>query len=964
MTPGSRRLRTLLAVLLADAGAVVSLDRLVELLWAGHPPGDPRNTVQTYVSRLREALGNEAPLVTRSPGYVLDVTPEQVDALRFEQLLASARDRRDDPHEARRLLDEALSLWRGPAYAEFADDVAHGEALRLDELRLVAVEEQAAARLALGEGAALAGDLRAELAAHPLRERLVELSMAALATAEQVSEALAVYRSHRQLLADETGLEVSPALRDLEARILAGDLSRSGPTGRLAVGGRDDASADPAIPVVATSLVGRDRELADVRAALRRDRIVTLAGTGGIGKTRLAVEVASAEHRAGRGGVGWVELAPVADPDTVDRAVASALGVDLAGGAPREVLLAALAGRRMLLVLDNAEHLVEAVASLVDDIRRGCPQVRVLTTSRERLAVEGERVVAVAPLDLAVARDGAMSPSVQLFLDRAATAAGPTGLQEQLPVVAEICRELEGLPLAIELAAARVRAVAPDDLLAALRDGVTATLGHRRGRPERHRDLWAVVDWSYRLLDEEERRLFERLSVFAGTFSAPVAHEVCAPDAWGRAETIERLGALAERSLVVGPGAAHRDGGYRLLRPLRTFARQRLADRGEADELAARHAAVHVEAVERAAGPPLTDAGRRWLEAALDDLRGVARRARLTRDGRLLGRLVAATYRFDYWRPGGELHGWAYDALALEGTERTPTAPQVHAAAAVLAWKRGDLADARRLAEAGTRLGAGADDPARAVAFDALGDVANFEGRLDEAEDAFREEERLARLADDPDGRVLGLASAALVLAYGGRVEESLAEVEAAARLAAAAGPAARAFVRYVHGECLAETEPGRAIDLVDEAAELADACGAWFVAGVARVTAASVRARHDQPSRALPAFAEVLRHWRRSGSWTQQWTTLRNLAELLVRLGADEPAVTVATAVESQHSATPVFGAGSDRLERSMARARHRLGEEAFATARARGASLPPHEAVAFALTAIREAAPQGAPA
>lgn len=941
---GSPRQRTLLAVLLAEAGKVVSVDTLADALWGDAQPADPRNAIQTYVARLREKLGDDAPVVTRAPGYALEVEAEQVDALRFEALLGQSRRRRDEPAVVRDLLDEALSLWRGPAYAEFPDGVPRTEALRLAEQRLAAVEERAAARLALGEAADLVGELDAAVAEEPLRERLVGLLMEALAVVGRQPQALEAYRRYRDRLADETGLDPSPALRDLESRILRGELAGTVPA--TAVSRAPPAAS--AVPATPTSLVGRDADIADIRQLLGRRRVVTLTGSGGVGKTRLATEVARAVESDG-GEVAWVDLAPVTDPAAVEHVVAAALRVDLVGQQPPlDALLSALEARAVLVVLDNCEHLLAAVAPLVEQVERRCPPVRMLATSRERLAVDGEWVRAVAPLAVPVddtSADG--GDAVRLFLERAEAAGGRPDRPEALPVVAAICRQLDGLPLAIELAAARTGALGLEDLRAAL-DTDAAAAGQRRGDTARHRDLWAVADWSYRLLDEDEQRLFERLGVFAGAFAVEEAHAVCAEEGHSRAVTVHLLAGLAERSLLTVEGS----GRYRMLRPLRAFARQRLADRGALSAVADRHAAVLTARAEQAAGPPLTDEGRRWLEAALDDLREARHRAQLTGDAALLGRLVAALYRFDYWRPGGELIGWADAALDVDGIDDEPTAPQVYAAAAAAAWRRGDLDRARALAVRGTELGTGPDDPARAFALEALGDTASFAGRLADAEAAFRESARVARFGGDPDSEVLGLASAGLVLAYAGRVAEGTAVADAAADLAPQAGPGARAFARYAQGECRAETAPDEAVVLVEEAAVLARDCGAWFVEGVARVTAASVRGRQGDRAAALRAFGEEIRRWRRSGNWTQQWTTLRNLADLLVALDADEPAVAIAAAAES--SAGPTFGPESDRLGRALTTARARLGDDAYEAARSRGRRLSGPDAVDLALAAI----------
>ena len=957
----SARQRTLLARLLVDAGQVVPVDALVDALWGDEPPTDPRNAVQTYVARLRETLGADVPLRTLSPGYLLDVGPEEVDAQRFEWLLAQTPRLPSQPEVTCARLDEALGLWRGPAYAEFADDLARAEALRLEERRLVALEQRAACRLVLGEAADVAGELEALVADHPWRERFVELQMRALAVLGRDSDALAAYRAYRERLAGETGLEPSQPLDELEGAILRGGLAgHVEPAAPRPAPPRPQAGTRP--PVV-TSLVGRDAEVDAVWAALRTHRLVTLTGPGGVGKTRIAAEVAT---DAGSGDAGpveeeivWVDLAALADAGPVPHAVASAAGVDLAHGQPASgetvgTLTEALAGRRLLVVLDNAEHLLEAVAPLAHELVHRASPVRVLATSRERLAVDGEHVLPVAPLPSEADDEDTGPPAaVRLFLERAAPAGAD--VRAEMERVEEICRQLDGLPLAIELAAARAGAVPLAELQAALAQDAPGVVGVRRGQPERHRDLWAVLDWSYRLLDTPTRRLFERLSVFAGAFGVDEAHAVCAPEHQRRADTVAQLAELAERSLLTRArdvtGAAR---CYRMLRPVRAVARQRLADSGDAADVAARHAAAMIARAERAAGPPLTEAGRRWLEAALDDLRAARRRAWLTGDAVGLARLVTAVFWFDYWRPGTELLGWADDVLEMVGDDPEAAGPQAHAAAATAAWMGGDLPRARRLAEQAMALGSGPDDPANVLSLEAAGDVAFFEGRLADAEATFDELVWLARHLEDTDVEANALGAVALARAYMGGITEAVETADQADRVATHAGPAVRAFARYARGECRAESEPDAALELVEEAVELAASCGAWFVEGVARLTAATLRARHDDPAAAAPAYAELLRHWRRSGDWTQQWTTLRNVAELLVRLEVHEPAVVVAAAADADPSAPPTFGTESDRLERALTTAATRLDTERFDDAHALGQHLRSHEVVAVALEAI----------
>lgn len=958
-----RRQATLLVTLLANTGRTVPLDSLTDALWGEHPPRQPRNAIQTHVARLRALLGDVG-IATRSSGYVLEIADDDLDATRFDVLVDRARRTTDDPAAVRELLDEALALWRGRAFDGF-DEVAGAEAHRLEERRLLAIEERARAGIVLGDHDEVAAELDALIVTHPFRDRLVELHARALAAADRVADALKSLRELRERLADEAGLDLPQRLRDLERQLLRGEHAPAAPTTERST------PSSPSLPVTSTSLVGRAGMLASVTATLFQHRVVTLTGPGGVGKTRLAAELAwglhdgtAASSHSGADGappwdeVTWIELAPITDPTAVEHVIAQGVEVDLSAGTgtPRERLIAALAGRRLLLVVDNAEHLLDAAAELLDGLQRHAPQVRLLVTSRERLAIEGEHVVAIPPLDTVGAVDGDQpgpTTAGQLFLDRAGITA-PSA--EELATIHAICAELDGLPLAIELAAARYGALPLDDLLAALRDDLEVVVGQRRGM-ERHRDLWAVVDWSYRLLDPPEQQLFAALSVHAGSFSVDQAHEVGAPEGQQRSTTLLQLATLTEASLVSRQGEALRGGGaaYRLLRPLRAFARQQLADRGDRSAVERRHTATVAAAVERAAGPPLTAAGQREIEELLDDLREVRRRAVHLGDDATVGRLVAASYRFDYWRSGAELLTWAEDLVDAEVIAAARTGPPVYAAAATASWRRGDLHRARSLAERGTRLGAGHDDPSRAPAYEALGDATFFSGELDQARVAYQEEVRLARIGRDPDAEVIGLTGLALISAYRGDVASAIAEADAAGEAARTAGPAARAFARYVQGECRAESEPEAALPLVDEALGLARACDARFVEGVAWLTAATLRARHHDPRAAIADHVGLLEHWRRSGDRTQQWTTLRNVADLLSALGDDEAAVMIATASEAEATASPTFGGEAERLHAVVSTARRRLDDASLIRCEERGRHLSTEQVIDLALARLR---------
>ena len=520
--PGAKE-RSLLALLLLHAGRVVSADRLLAELWGERLPEDPANALQTRVAKLRRALGQAGArglLASRRPGYVLEVAPEQVDVHRFERLLAEAR-RTAVTAGASGRFEEALALWRGPALADFANEgFAQAEIGRLEELRLVAVEGRLDTELAAGNHAELVGELEALAAAHPLRERFRAQLMVAMYRSGRQADALAAYRAARAVLAGELGIDPSPELRQLEQAILVQDPSLAAP----------EPLAGPAgnLPSRLTSFVGRRADLERVQRLLAGRRLVTLTGPGGVGKTSLALAAAAAAGRH-RGGVWLVELASLADPSLVATVVAGALELrDTLGGVagqaplpPLERLVQFAQEGDRLLVLDNCEHLVQACAELAETLLRAAPGLRILATSRERLGVPGEALWPVAPLELP---GEALSPEalagfdvVRLFLDRAAAVRPGFALDAATaPAVARICRRLDGLPLAVELAAARVRSLPVTEIAARLDDRLALLTGGPRTAASRQQALRATLDWSYRLLAEPERRLFSRLAVFAG----------------------------------------------------------------------------------------------------------------------------------------------------------------------------------------------------------------------------------------------------------------------------------------------------------------------------------------------------------------------------------------------------------------------------------------------------------------
>src|SRR5215213_7659335 len=496
--PRRRKQRALLALLLLRAGEMVTVDEAVDALWGGRPPPTARNVVQGHVATLRKLLGRDR-IATRESGYTLRLEEDELDLHRFERLLSDVRGR--PPREQAELLAEALALFRGAPLQDFRyDEFARAEAARIEELRLRALELRIDAELALGRHDDVVPQLERLIADAPLRERFRAQLMLALYRAGRQAEALEAYQHARSTLVDELGIEPGPELQRLERQILNQDPRLATPSAMVAAA---------RLPTPPTPLLGRERELAEALRLLLRDDVRLLTVTGGTGKTRLALEVARSAAARFPDGVFFVPLASLADPELVVPTLASALGVGETAGTPLGQLIAdRIADRPTLVLLDNVEH-VAAAASGVGTLLSAAAGLKLLATSREPLRLYGEHLYRVPPLEDAAA--------TALFCDRAeAVGAIVDRGGADLAAVAEICRRLDGLPLAVELAAARADVLPLEALLARLGERLELLTKGPVDQPPRLRTLRRTLEWSAELLTLEERRLFARLSVFAG----------------------------------------------------------------------------------------------------------------------------------------------------------------------------------------------------------------------------------------------------------------------------------------------------------------------------------------------------------------------------------------------------------------------------------------------------------------
>lgn len=701
--PGAAE-RALLVQLLFTPGRTIPATMLVDRLWSESSlPVDPMNALQIRVSKLRRSLkanGVEDVVSREGVGYRAAVEPSSVDAVDFAARIREARtvaatagDAYDSDHL--RAYDDALALWRGEPLSEFSGDQwAMVEVARLTELRMAALTERAHIALALGRHLEVVGDLEPHVAADPTLESLAGLLMVALYRSGRQADALEVYTRTRTVLDESLGLEPSASLRSLHERVLRQDASLgtqpelTPPAPVVVPSGKrrteeQQRGATTNLPTVVRPLIGRDEQLDSLVELLAGARLLSLIGPGGAGKTSLALATAVRVAETFADGAIGVRLASVDAADQVPLAVADALGVPLDGAAAdrdvRERVIAYLSGRRMLVVFDNCEHVVDAAAALIDAVLGRCPGVTIMATSREALAVPDEVQVAVGPLETPPEGTEASRvleyPAPQLFVVRArAVRPGTVFAEQDLDAVGQISRALDGMPLALELAAARVAAMSPIEISERLTQRFSFLTSGARTAEARQQTLRATVDWSYALLSEPERKVFNRLSVFQGGWTLTAAEAVVSDSAMALGDVLDTIGRLVERSmLVVERGPTTR---YRMLETLRQYAVEQLAATGEDQTLGQRHA-EYFRDFAQASEMELRGHGQREALQRLREEQPNIRAALAwleTHPGNLDSALTMAGSLGLFWHLGRHLEGREILARLLENAEASPAA--------------------------------------------------------------------------------------------------------------------------------------------------------------------------------------------------------------------------------------------------------------------------------------------------
>jgi predicted ATPase/DNA-binding SARP family transcriptional activator len=961
VAPAGTKRRALLALLLLHANETLPTDRLIDELWGEHPPATAARTLQAHVSRLRKVLGAGAGngaggvIVTREHGYELKLDPERLDAHRFERLVAEGRTELATGHAERAAsaFESALSLWRGAPLADLAyQPFAQPEIARLEDLRVAALEDLNDSKLALGRHNELVGQLEALIGEHPYRERLRAQLMLALYRSERQADALQAYQDARRTLVEELGIEPGERLRELERAVLAQDPALATPAVETA---EMPASR---LPVPPTRTFGRDEDREAVSQLLRRTevRLVSLIGPGGVGKTRLALDVARGLEPEFRDGGWFVSLAATATAEHVPGAIAQSVGVTPLEGETLEAAVERfLAPKAGLLVLDNFEHLLPA-AALIGELLAAAPALAALATSREPLRLQAEHCYDVSPLQVPAGDNPAavaQAAAGALFAERARShdrsfelTAGNAG------AVAEICRHLDGLPLAIELAAARTTVLEPEQLNARLAGALQALGVGPRDAPDRQRTLRATIDWSHDLLDAAEAEAFARFAVFAGGATTETAQEVTDTD-------IDVLQGLVDKQLLLRRHDSGPEPRLSMLETVRQYAGERLGADPTAPEIHERHCRHYLALAERAEPELFTSGEAAWLprlDAEVENFRAALDWS-LRHGNPTLGlRLAGLLGRFwDIRNRSAEGLDWIGAALEATGDDapvgdraralRTEVDLLVDQGAAYMPN------EARSKANDALALSRDAGEPAGIA--DALLCLASLEMAESHPQPRRRAlaDEALAFAREAGDDRLV--AGALMQRAGATPPEDDTGELEQAASALRKLGSARPLLWLYNNAayNAIKAGNPEAARPFLAEAIPLADELGDPVASALTCGNVGLEALFNNDLDRAREAFEEGLRLCREHVVRQDAPEALGGLAAIATRRGDTERAARLLGA------ATAIGPVGDADVkaqleEHFFAPARTRHGTTHWADAYRGGAEMSLEEAIAFALT------------
>jgi predicted ATPase/DNA-binding SARP family transcriptional activator len=891
---GGPIVQRLLAALLINAPGAVDRDVLIERLWDGHPPATATTALHVHVSRLRQALepdlrgGACSAIRTAGDGYALEIDRVLIDADEFESLVHDAEELAGvEPEQALGDVESARALWRGRPWGVLADEPwLRSDVARIEELRRRADELWADIQLGLGRHELIVDSLALAVEAEPLREHRWQQLMLALYRCGRQADALRAFQDARHTLTEELGIEPSPGLRALEQAVLVQDPSLDAPPRTPSERPRHN------LPAALTSLVGREDDLLATRKLLEAYRLVTLTGVGGVGKTRLAVQSAADLAPRFADGARLVELAPIGDPDLVPGRVAATLGLRERGGqSVMDTIADYLADRSLLLVVDNCEHVIDAAALLVDTLLNAAPHLHVLAASREALGLPYEQVFGVPVLEVPAPSDDtdtdrlAGSAAVRLFVERAQAVTGSFGLTaENQADVAELCRRLDGIPLALELAAVRIDSMTPAEIVHHLEHRFQL-LGVDREHAGRHRTLRSTIDWSHQLLGRSEQTLFSRLSVFAGGWTIATARSVATGGGLDEPTVLDGLGGLVRKSMVVAESVA-KTTRYQMLESLRRYAHERLASSGEEVAVRTRHAEHFTRLVEGLADDvrgPRQDAAYGTLLAEIDNIRAAFDWHLATDDAVTALRLVRILRTF-----------WT-ELMPSEGMQRALAAVALDGSASAAA-RAGGLADAAwigyvsrreecaRLAEESVAVSQAAGIPPdpEALCTLALGDL--FAGCFDRSLARLEEAIVASRAIDDPYEIAAALTGTCMVRAILGDTDTALAAGEEAVAIARNLG-----YVTQIAGSLAAlgfawgARDLQRGVALLDESLALKSDT---TYSALARVVSGHLHVMLGDHDGALRLFGETLEIYGELGDVFYLPTSLEGTAAALCLRG------------------------------------------------------------------------------